>query len=67
MKMRREMCRFSVRPAGLKFPCYYPREKQGISFLSSEFWYLLIKWASQFKDSACSELMELLFVCCFFN
>ena len=60
--MRREMCRFYVRPAGLKFPGHYPREQHGISLLSSEFWYLLIKWASQFKDSACSELMELPFV-----
>ena len=65
--MRREMCRFYVRPAGLKFPGHYPREQHGISLLSSEFWYLLIKWASQFKDSACSELMELpfVFVCLF--
>ena len=61
---------FCVRPAGLKFPGHYPLEFDGISLLyrSSEFWYLLLKRASQFKGSACSELMELLFlsVCLFF-
>ena len=67
--MRREMCCFSLRPAGIKFPSHYPLEQHGISLLSSEFWYFL-KRASQFQGSACSELMELffyLFVCFFFN